>query len=654
MKTKVFNALLCSSMLLSGAGLPVAAQEVEPMAQSDVTIVHSGKIGTADWTIDSNGVLTIGEGEFTNNDKDYSWPWREYLDSITSIDGTAVFKIVGSLSGAFNDKNDSTDTLVESINLSGWDVSAVTDMSGMFYACYALSSLDISNWNTSAVTDMSYMFYFCHLSSLDVSNWNTSAVTNMSHMFRNCSSLTSLDVSNWNTSAVTNMSGMFSCCRNLTSLDVGDWNTSAVTDMSNMFSLCWHLSSINLRNWNTSATTDMNGMFTNCTDLTSLAVNNWDTSAVTDMSYMFENCESLSSLDISNWDTSAVTNMSFMFMMDYKRASLDSLDVSNWDTSAVTDMHSMFNGFTTLASLDVSNWNTSSVTDMSQMFYDCHALAFLDVSKWDTSVVTTMHSMFNSCWQLATLNLSNWDTSAVTDMHSMFGNCFSLTSIDVSNWNASAVTNMDGIFYSCDSLTEIRYSQNARRILNQLRSQSGWYQNNKGPYDISELPIVPDGQTAWLTRTASGQIPPGVDPDNPNISYELVTSVNNNDPAIVQRGNTISLNVQLKQDGQLADDFDMEHRQTSDIEVSVDHPECLEIKDCYFHLNGTPIFVATFEGKEPGRAIVKFIDKITKAETTKEIRVLDDGSLENRQFNITEDFFSFKNFGSTSKKYWET
>ena len=70
--------------------------------------------------------------------------------------------------------------------------------------------------------DMSNMFYSCSgLTSLDLTGFNTSAVTNMGEMFRNCSGLTSLDLTGFDTSAVTNMGNIFSGCSGLTSLILG-------------------------------------------------------------------------------------------------------------------------------------------------------------------------------------------------------------------------------------------------------------------------------------------------------------------------------------------------------------------------------------------------------------------------------------------------
>ena len=41
--------------------------------------------------------------------------------------------------------------------IAGWDVSGITDMSGLFYKMTKFNA-DISNWDTSGVTDMSAMF----------------------------------------------------------------------------------------------------------------------------------------------------------------------------------------------------------------------------------------------------------------------------------------------------------------------------------------------------------------------------------------------------------------------------------------------------------------------------------------------------------------
>ena len=276
-------------------------------------------------------------------------------------------------------------------------VGNLPSCSGMDHSyCYNLVNMEIDGVVLSGGT--SKMFSSCYsLTSLDVSGWDTSAVTYMGDMFQYCYSLTSLDVSGWDTSAVTYMGGMFARCYSLTSLDVSGWDTSSVTNMNSMFDNCVSLTSLDVSGWDTSSVTNMNSMFGNCVSLTSLDVSGWDTSAVTNMSSMFYYCYSLASLDVSGWGTSSVTVMSSMFSYC---VSLASLDVSGWDTSSVTSMNSMFYYCYSLASLDVSGWDTSSVTSMNSMFYYCVALASLDVSGWDFSKATTAsstNSMFRYC-----------------------------------------------------------------------------------------------------------------------------------------------------------------------------------------------------------------------------------------------------------------
>ena len=86
------------------------------------------------------------------------------------------------------------------------DTSNVTDMGGMFNACYSLTTVgDLSNWNTSNVTNMSCLFSNCpSLTTVgDLSNWNTSNVTKMAMLFYYASKL-SVDCSNWDVSKAIN------------------------------------------------------------------------------------------------------------------------------------------------------------------------------------------------------------------------------------------------------------------------------------------------------------------------------------------------------------------------------------------------------------------------------------------------------------------
>ena len=348
---------------------------------ADATIVHSGKDGALDWSIDSNGLLTIsGTGNYTGKkfelgSDSYSYKmtlpqWYEYKDAIKSatvkVDG--ITKTSEMFYGCSN---------MVSINLSGLDTSKVTSMGSMFSGCSSLSSLDVSGFDTSQVTSMRSMFLGCSgLTSLDVSRFDTSQVTDLSSMFKDCSSLTGLDVSGFNTSKVEHMASMFNNCKGLTSLDVSGFDTSQVISMGCMFSYCRGLTSLDVSSFDTSQATGMYQMFSGCGSLTSLDVSGFDTSQVIDMYQMFSGCSSLTSLDVSSFDTSQVTSMVYMFSYC---SSLTSLDVSKFDTSQVTAMYAMFSNCSSLSSLDVSGFDTSKVTDMKSMLSDCIKLEKLVV-----------------------------------------------------------------------------------------------------------------------------------------------------------------------------------------------------------------------------------------------------------------------------------
>ena len=71
----------------------------------------------------------------------------------------------------------------------------------MFYGSEA-ETLDLSSFDTSNVTDMSYMFGSSEAETLDLSSFDTSNVTDMSYMFFNCTVLNELDITGFDTSSV--------------------------------------------------------------------------------------------------------------------------------------------------------------------------------------------------------------------------------------------------------------------------------------------------------------------------------------------------------------------------------------------------------------------------------------------------------------------
>ena len=257
-------------------------------------------------------------------------------------------------------------------NIENYKTYYAETMKGMFEGAISIEKLDLSSWNTSKVTDMSGMFLqglgsgdTGILKDLDISSFDTSKVTDMNGMFCYCRNLENLDVSHFNTSKVTNMYSMFNGCEKLTSLDVSNFDTSQVTNMWCTFQNLKNLLNLDVSRFDTSKVTNMRGMFNGCEKLTSLDLTHFDTSNVDDMSYMLRNELAMKTMDLSSFNTSNVTNMSYMFEDD---ENLETIYVSNqWNTSNITSSNSyrMFNGCVKLPNfdpyyIDKTRANTSS------------------------------------------------------------------------------------------------------------------------------------------------------------------------------------------------------------------------------------------------------------------------------------------------------
>jgi surface protein len=182
-------------------------------------------------------------------------------------------------------------------------------MCHIFADCKLLTSLDLSGFNTSNVTDMSGMFSGCSgLSTLDVTKFNTSKVTNMSSMFNGCSELTTLDVTNFDTSNSKDFSSMFNSCSKLTKLDVKNFKTSNSTSYLNMFSKCSLLTELDVSQFNTLKSTDFTQMFYGCSALMKLKMcANLNQEAVT--TYWFGKCNSLNEVQLSDFDTYTINKV---------------------------------------------------------------------------------------------------------------------------------------------------------------------------------------------------------------------------------------------------------------------------------------------------------------------------------------------------------
>ena len=399
-------------------------------------------ISKEDSPYSSRIILTIngtGNQQIFSDDYDIN---PNYIDKIYVNDAVQEDKgkIVFNLEGEMN-------------NITIVWINQIMNCYHMFYYLSNITYIDLSHFNSSSITHMTGMFSGCSsLKSLNLNNFDTSKVIDMYGMFMGCSSLISLNLHSFDTSKVTDISYMFSGCSSLESLLLDTFNTSKVNDMSGAFWDCSSLKSLNLNTFDTSEVTSMYGMFFGCHFLESLDLNHFNTSKVSSMSFMFSGCSSLKSLDLNNFDTSEVIYMQGIFL---GCGSLISLNLNNFNTSKVTSMYGIFTGCQSLQSLNLSNFNTAEVTDMSYMFSGCSTLKALYLDNFDTSKVTTMSYMFSGCSSLLVLHLNSFDTSKVIHMSGMFQLCSFLISLNINNFYTTKVTSMSSMFYGCSSLISL-------------------------------------------------------------------------------------------------------------------------------------------------------------------------------------------------------
>ena len=349
------------------------------------------------------------------------------------------------------------ESLLATGDLTGWDVSRVTDMAYMFNNASAFSA-EISAWDVSSVTDMTYMFAGASAFSAEISAWDVSSVTDMTYMFAGASAF-SADLSAWDVSSVTDMTYMFAGASAFYS-DLSAWDVSSVTNMAYMF----HLASIaaDLSAWDVSRVTSMEGMFYYAyafdADLSA-----WNVTSVTSFVSMFEGAALFSQqLCGATWLSSTAPREN-MFAFTQNASIADRLcpmiDITVLRDELFTCVGSctVFNDTDIGVVCTVGPWLTG---DGSQ----CFSVLYGDISEWDVSRVTDMNGLFAAA-SAFNQPLAAWNVSRVTDMHLMFQGASAFNQ-PLAAWNVSRVTNMRAMFHAATAFNQPLAAWNVDRVTN--------------------------------------------------------------------------------------------------------------------------------------------------------------------------------------------
>lgn len=129
------------------------------------------------------------------------------------------------------------------LDLSGWDVSAVTDFSSAFRDSN-LNLFGLPAWDVSSGTDFSYMFSGTTLTTIDLSSWDMFRAKSLRSMFDGCTCLEAANLDGWNLSSATSTAAMFFGCGKLCLLSTAGWELPADCLTDHMLYDCRSLSNL--------------------------------------------------------------------------------------------------------------------------------------------------------------------------------------------------------------------------------------------------------------------------------------------------------------------------------------------------------------------------------------------------------------------------
>ena len=264
-------------------------------------------------------------------------------DGSTSVNSSANIAHTYATAGTY--------TIIITGDCIGWDFNTA---GGSTYIT------SVVNWGQLQLGNLNAGYNFAFCPNLDLSSvqgtLNLTGVTNLDGLFYECFALTTINnINSWDTSAITTMAEMFSGCTSFN--QALSFDTSAVESMVNMFYNCSVFNSA--LTFNTSAVTNMRATFQSCTSFNQPL--NWNTSSVVVMREMFFDCSVFN--QALSFDTSAVVNMKDMF----NGATAFNQNIGSWNVANVTDFTDFMLGktpatfSTTNLNAIYNGWSTQAV-----------------------------------------------------------------------------------------------------------------------------------------------------------------------------------------------------------------------------------------------------------------------------------------------------
>ncbi len=314
-------------------------------------------------------------------------------------------------------------TALTTLEVKNWNVTDVRDLTNLYRKTFVslpnITRLDLSGWKIKqdsnfpdGVQSFEDMFNgVSHLESINLSGWNMSPVKYINRMFRGCTNLRELKV-DWNMSKITEMSGLFDGA-GLEKIDASGWDLSKVVNMNNAFANMDNLYELDISKWKLPKEgIRKDNMLVGTSNIEILKMNDLSISNDKDLytlrERIFQSLNNITILELKNWDVSNCTTLEGLYEKVFNSPEYASkIDLSGWDTPNVIDMSNLFKGANKLKSINLVNWNTSNVEIVDGMFEDGDSIESIDLSGWNIDRTVSMKNMFREVNKLERLTLGD-------------------------------------------------------------------------------------------------------------------------------------------------------------------------------------------------------------------------------------------------------
>lgn len=252
-----------------------------------------------------------------------------------ALAGTKNVTITGTVNGwRFNNTGDR----LKMLSISTWGPLQLGNAGGYFYGASNLAVTATDELNLTGTTSLFNAFLDASTFNANVTGWDVSQVTDMTNAFKGTTAFTGTGLSVWNVGSAAQLDSMFE--NSGMNGDVGGWETGSALDMNRMFAGATNFNQ-DIGDWDTADVEDMTAMFSGASSFNQ-SLSNWNTGAVASMASMFEGSAIDASRSFANWNIANVTNFTNMFQNNPGLAMPDAVAWYNglligWESQITTD-----------------------------------------------------------------------------------------------------------------------------------------------------------------------------------------------------------------------------------------------------------------------------------------------------------------------------